>query len=101
MSGKKSSNDGDTIMEENLDQCSASNHFIGDQMDHNSSEEICCLASGADIDAIQGWLKSADAVTIERVLFSRDNLQQTPLSLALNRGDKQIVALLLSLGEQA
>ncbi len=100
MSGIEFSNVGDTFMEENSDLSSSSKHVIGERMDHNTNGELCCLASGADIDTIQAWLKSADAVTIKTELFSRDNLQQTPLSLALKRGDAQIVSLLLSLGEQ-
>jgi hypothetical protein len=100
MSSTESSNSGDTIMEENLNQSSPSNHFFREQLHHRSQGEICCLVSGADIDTIQGWLKCADSLTIKTELFSRDKLQQTPLSLALKRGDPHIVSLLLSVGEQ-
>ncbi len=88
----------DTIMKETLDQSTASEP-ICELINNKSKGEFHCLAAGADIDSIQDWLKSADATTIKAELFSRDSLQQTPLSQALIRGDKQTISLLLSLGE--
>jgi hypothetical protein len=99
MHSKKLDSAGDTIMEETFEQSRAYEPLLRERSNPISKGELCCLVAGADIGAIRALQKSAGAVAVKTELFSRDNLQQTPLSLALKRGDKQIVSLLLSLGE--
>jgi hypothetical protein len=99
MAGKKRENASDTIMEESSEQSTVYEPLLRERSNPIAKGELCSLVAGADIGAIRALQKSAGAVAIKTELFSRDNLQQTPLSLALKRGDKQIVSLLLSLGE--
>ncbi len=97
MQGKKLDQ---SIMEETFEQSTAYEPLMRERSNPISKGELCCLAAGADFGAIRALHKSAGAVAFKTELFSRDNLQQTPLSLALKRGDKQIVSHLLSLGER-
>jgi hypothetical protein len=60
--------------------------------------ELCRLIIEGDIEAIRSLQKSVGAAVLKRDFFSRDNLQQTPLALALKHGDYQLISLLLSLG---
>jgi hypothetical protein len=88
-----------TIMDEKFEQSTAFEPLMRERSNPISKGEICCLAGSADFSAIRALHKSAGAIAFKTELFSRDNQQQTPLSLALKRGDKQIISLLLSLGK--
>ena len=57
------------------------------------------LVSEGKLDAMREMLKSTDLETIRPELFYRDNLNQTPLSLAWKRRDKEMISFLLSLGK--
>lgn len=60
--------------------------------------ELSRLVSDGDIEAIRALQKTATPTALKSELFSRDFHQRTPLALALQSGDKQLISLLLSLG---
>ncbi len=57
------------------------------------------LVADRKLDEMRALIKSTDLEFIRPELFYRDDLHQTPLSIAWKRRDKEIISFLLSLGK--